>query len=73
VGTSAEAAKQRRRNPKMARTPEQASAAANASWTPEAYAVRAIKILVEKAPPLTEEQREQLRAVLARPVAQGGR
>ena len=60
----------RQRMPQKARTTEQARRAVSARWTPDARTAAAIRTLVEQAPPLTAEQVEQLRAVLARPVAE---
>ncbi|GAA3283868.1 hypothetical protein Dvina_01515 [Dactylosporangium vinaceum] len=41
-------------------------------WSLDSRTREAIRVLVEQAPPLTVEQREQLRAVLARPAAKVG-
>lgn len=50
--------------PQKAR-PATAAKAAHARWTPEARAASAIRTLVEQAPPLSTEQVDRLRALLA--------
>lgn len=52
--------------PQKAR-PKTAAHAGRSRWSPDARTREAIKILVDQAPPLTEEQKDQLRTLLARP------
>lgn len=62
--------KRRRRMPRRAQTPENASKAGRTRWSPEARTREAVRVLVAQLAPLTEEQKDELRLVLARPARQ---